>query len=252
VSAPHPPAHRGNARETRERPDVETASAAYARRFAGPVGEWMLAVQTSALRELLTPWPAARVLDVGGGHAQVAVPLAAADYQVTVTGSAAACRARLARLLADGDATFVLATPMPLPFADASFDVAVALRLLTHVEDWRALLRELCRVARFAVVVDFPESHGIHRLAAPLFRWKLAVEGNTRPYLAMRTAEVAAELAEQGFTDALARPQLFLPMALHRALGRAAVSRSLEAVARSSGLTRALGSPVLLRGTRRL
>jgi hypothetical protein len=36
-------------------------------------------------------------------------------------------------------------------------------------------------------------------------------------------------------------------MALHRALGSAGVARALEGAARPLGLTRALGSPVILR-----
>ena len=53
-------------------PDVETASDDYAARFAGPVGAWMLQVQERAVLELIAPWPGASVLDVGGGHAQLA------------------------------------------------------------------------------------------------------------------------------------------------------------------------------------
>jgi hypothetical protein len=39
-------------------------------------------------------------------------------------------------------------------------------------------------------------------------------------------------------------------MALHRALGRAGVSRALEGAAGALGLVRALGSPVIVRAER--
>ena len=64
-----------------ERADVETSSEGYARRFAGPVGRYFLKVQEEITLRLLAPWPRARVLDVGGGHAQLAPPLVAQGHQ---------------------------------------------------------------------------------------------------------------------------------------------------------------------------
>jgi 2-polyprenyl-3-methyl-5-hydroxy-6-metoxy-1,4-benzoquinol methylase len=76
----------------RETPDVETSSRAYARRFAGKVGAWFLAVQLRAVRKLLAPFgPGATLVDVGGGHGQLATPLAACGYEVTVLGSHPSC-----------------------------------------------------------------------------------------------------------------------------------------------------------------
>ena len=65
-------------------PDVETSSEDYARRFAGGVGAWFVEAQARITLELLAPWPRARVLDVGGGHAQLTGPLVEAGYDVTV------------------------------------------------------------------------------------------------------------------------------------------------------------------------
>jgi SAM-dependent methyltransferase len=227
-------------------PDVETASEAYARRFAGPVGEWLLAVQTAALRELLAPFPAAAVLDVGGGHAQVAVPLVADGHRVTVTGSDGTCRDRLDRLLPAGGFSFARSALHPLPFPDRGFDVVIALRLLTHVAPWEALLTELCRVSRAAVIVDYPPRGGLHRLAGPLFAWKRAVERDTRPYRRFAGDEIRAALRRAGWEQADERRELLLPLAFHRLLRRASLSRVLEAAGRRLGLTRRWGAPVLL------
>jgi SAM-dependent methyltransferase len=228
-------------------PDVETASDAYAHRFAGPVGEWLLAVQTAALRELLAPFAAATVLDVGGGHAQAAVPLVADGHRVTVTGSEESCRGRLDRLLPAGDFAFERCPLDALPFPDRSFEVVVALRLLAHAPRWDALLAELCRVARAAVVFDYPPRSGMHRLAGALYRWKVAVERDTRPYRRFPRGEVAASLARFGWEPAAQRRELLLPLALHRLVRRPAVSRPVEGTARRLGLTRRWGAPVLLR-----
>src|SRR5205823_2917232 len=137
------------------------------RRFAGEVGKFFLDVQTAKVLELLAPWPGARVLEVGGGHGQLAGPLAERGYSVTVTGSAAVCQERLGRELA-----FEVCDADRLPFPDRAFDVVMAVRLLTHLERWREALAEMCRVARRAVIVDYPDTRSFNRLYGALFAWK--------------------------------------------------------------------------------
>ena len=228
-------------------PDIETSSEDYARRFTGEVGEYFLAVQTAAVLEMLAPWPGARVLDVGGGHAQLAPPLMAQGFEVTVTGSAEVCRQRLDRALSPGSFAFQVCALDRLPFADRSFDVALAFRLLTHLDGWREQVAELCRVAARAVIVDYPDTRSFNRLYAPLFNWKKAVEGNTRTFHSFAPGEVPAELERHGFGRPVERRQFFLPMVVHRAVGRAGISRTAERVSAALGLTRRLGSPVILR-----
>ena len=58
-----------------ETADIETSSDGYAQRFAGAVGAWFLRVQEDATLRLLHAFPNARILDVGGGHGQLAPPL---------------------------------------------------------------------------------------------------------------------------------------------------------------------------------
>jgi SAM-dependent methyltransferase len=231
----------------RETPDVETASEGYARRFAGEVGRFFLDVQAAAVLELLSPWPAARVLEVGGGHAQLAAPLMERGHEVTVTGSAETCRERLDRSLTPGSFGFEVCGADRLPFPDRSFDVVVAMRLLTHLERWREALAEMCRVARSAVIVDYPDTRSFNRLYGALFAWKKAFEGNTRSFHCFRPGEVIAECARHGFGRPAVRRQLFVPMVVHRAMGRAGISRPVERASGFLGLTRALGSPVVLR-----
>jgi SAM-dependent methyltransferase len=235
-------------RET-ERPDLESSTDRYALRFAGATGEFLLGVQTRILMELMHPWPGARVLDVGGGHAQCAAPLARAGYRVTVLGTDARVFERARRLCGDS-VDHIVGDLLAPPVGDRSFDVVVCFRIMSHVSDWRELVRGLCRVAREAVVVDFPTPLSVNALAPLMFGWKKRVEQDTRAYGMMRTGEVQREMARHGFGDASVRPQFFWPMVLHRALGRPGVSRVMEAPARVLGLTRALGSPVILRAQR--
>lgn len=232
-------------------PDVETSSEEYAGRFTGPVGKLFLDIQRRAVLRLLAPWPGARVLDVGGGHAQLAPPLVQSGYRVTVAGSGEACRERLDQVLPAGAFAFRACDLLDLPFPDRSFDIVLAFRLLAHVERWRELVAELCRVADRAVIVDFSDTRSFNALYGPLFAWKKKIEGNTRTFITFRPGEVRAELTRHGFGRPEEIRQFFLPMVVHRAfgkaLGSAIPSRALEAVSSGLGLTRALGSPVILR-----
>ena len=227
--------------------DVETSSEGYARRFAGPVGRWFLEVQRKATLELLAPWPGATIVDVGGGHAQVAGPLTDAGYAVTVVGSRPDCGERVRDLVEAGRARFEWGDLLHLPFPDRSFDVALSYRLLPHVTRWPDLVAELCRVARRAVIVDYPTKRSVNAVAGTFFTAKKRVEGNTRPFAVFADAEIETVFAAHGFHATGRRPQFFWPMALHRGLGVAPLSRGLEAATRLFGLRRSLGSPVILR-----
>ncbi len=231
----------------REDADVETSSAGYAERFRGPVGHWFLDVQARTTLELLAPWPGARVLDVGGGHGQLAGPLADAGHEVTVYGSDAVCRERVRPLVDAGRARFQSGDLLHAPFPDRAFDAVLSFRLLSHVAAWPALVAELCRLASRAVVIDYPTRRSVNAFAGPLFDAKKNVEGNTRPFTVFRDADVEDAFRANGFRVTARRPQFFLPMALHRAHGRGGLARALESVPRVTRLTQALGSPVILR-----
>lgn len=234
-----------------ETADVETSTEDYARRFSGAVGRYFLKTQESIALRLLGRWPQARVLDVGGGHAQLAPQIVARGHALTVAGSHAVCRERLDRQLPAGSFEFRACDLLDLPFPDRSFDVVLAFRLLAHVPRWQELVAELARVADRAVIVDFSDTRSFNALYGPLFDWKKRIEGNTRTFITFRPGEVAAALARHGFGRPVEVRQFFVPMVVHRALGKvlgtAAPSRALEAVSSGLGLTRALGSPVILR-----
>jgi SAM-dependent methyltransferase len=231
----------------REDADVETSSDAYARRFAGPLGAFFLEVQARATLDLLKPWPGAGVLDVGGGHGQLTGPLVEARHPVTVLGSAPSCESRLRRWTRSGGARFVSGDLLATPFPDRSFDVVLSYRLLPHVKQWPELVGELARVARVAIVIDYPTHRSVNAVSGWTFGLKRGVEGDTRPFTVFRDAEVEAAFGEHGFVPTGRRPQFLFPMALHRAIGSASFARGLEAAGGALGLRRAFGSPVLLR-----
>ncbi|MDI6774777.1 MAG: class I SAM-dependent methyltransferase [Verrucomicrobiota bacterium] len=230
-----------------ETADIETSSDDYAARFSGPVGEWMLQAQERITLDLLGDATADSILDVGGGHGQLAVPLCRRGYKVTVLGSAESCRRRIRDIVDCGQCRFLVGNVVALPFADRSFDMALCFRLLTHCERWPALVSELCRVARRAVIADYPTSHSLNRIAPALFRAKKKLEGSTRAWRLFRCREVPNEFGRHGFRLSRRRAQFFLPMVLHRVLGNRAVSAAMEGACRRLGLTGLWGSPVIVR-----
>lgn len=230
-----------------ETADRETASDDYAARFAGPAGEYFLDVQARLTLELLHDLPGASVLDVGGGHGQLTMPLASRGYKVTVTGSADSCRARLDRYCPPGSFAYQTCNMLDLPFADRSFDVVMAFRLLPHVDRWQAVLKEMCRVASKAVVFDYPDKRSVNILYDLLFDLKKRMEGNTRTYTLFTRKEILAELRANKYSPPTLRPEFFLPMVVHRKLCAPKLSRAMEAMCGHAGLTRLFGSPIIVR-----
>jgi 2-polyprenyl-3-methyl-5-hydroxy-6-metoxy-1,4-benzoquinol methylase len=237
--------------DPREDADVVTSSDAYARRFAGALGGYFLERQAEAVLALLRPWPGASVLDVGGGHGQVTGPLVDAGYAVSVLGSAPECESRVRRFTSAGAARFLAADLLEPPLAERSFDVVLALRLLPHVHRVSAMVATLARLARAALVVDYPSRRSVNAVASPLFGLKQGVEGDTRPFRVFADRELEAEFAAHGFRPTGREPLFLLPMALYRAAGSAGLARAVEKAAKALRLTRALGSPVVLRLERR-
>jgi len=246
-SSPPPPAG-----PDREQPDVETASEDYARRFAGSVGAWFLDLQARSTLELLRRVPpGATILDVGGGHGQLAPALLEAGYDVVVLGSAPDAGTRIARYCETGRCRFTVGDLINLPYPARSFDVVISFRLLPHMRAWRRVIAEACRVARTMVIVDYPSRRSINVLSSRLFGLKRRIERNTRPFTLFRPRDIAGAFAEHGFAISGSAPQFLWPMVLHRAHGSRLVGGALEFLPRVSGLTRLLGSPVIARAERR-
>jgi 2-polyprenyl-3-methyl-5-hydroxy-6-metoxy-1,4-benzoquinol methylase len=170
---------------------------------------------------------------------------------VTVYGSTEACAARVRAWTESGRARFLAGSLDRLAAADRAFDVVVSYRLLPHVAVWETLVSELCRVAARAVLVDYATRRSLNAVAGPLFAAKRGVEGNTRPFAVFADAEVRAAFAASGFDTNAREPEFVLPMALHRAIGLASLSRAVEGASALVGLRRAVGSPVILRAVRR-
>lgn len=205
----------------------------------------MLEVQEKACFSLLESHERPlTILDVGGGHGQLAIPLARAGHHVTVLGSAPSCEKRIQPITHNGDARFVVGNVIDLPFPDRAFDVAISFRLLTHCSAWEKLVAELCRVAD-KVVVDYPTSQSLNAIAPRFFEAKKKVESNTRTWKLFRHREIRNAFSTHGFRPDGNRKQFFLPMVVHRMIKNRPLSCSLEKLFRALGITNLAGSPVV-------
>lgn len=233
-----------------ETADIETASDDYASRFSGPAGEFFIARQTEITLSLLKDFPGASVLDVGGGHAQLAVPLTKAGYKVTVTGSDDCCRKRLDQQLSPGSFEYLTCDSLALPFENESFDVVLAFRLLPHVDRWQELLAEMCRVAKKTLILDYPDRRSTNILYEQLFAMKKKMEGNTRTFTLFNREQIRQEMERNQFMVPVFKPEFFFPMVIHRKVKNKSISNALETTAKLTGMTNLFGSPIIFRSDR--
>jgi ubiquinone/menaquinone biosynthesis C-methylase UbiE len=231
-------------------PDIVTASSEYALRFSGATGAFFLQRQTAAVVSLLDRIGNDRcsVLEVGGGHAQLTQLFLDRGHSVTVHGSALSCFGRIAELEERyGDRIQrLLGSLKRVPVDDASFDVVCSIRLLAHVGSWQELVAEKCRLSRRFVICEFPTDQGVQRLASTLHPLKVRLEPDTRPFTTASVDAVHRELQRHGFRVVQVERQFVLPMALHRFIGSAPLSRAIERVLRGFGITRRIGSPAII------
>lgn len=230
-------------------PDRATCTREYASRFSGPIGEWFLEVQERMVLDMLDDLaPGSIVLDVGGGHGQLAPRLADAGFRVVVLGSAPECRRLIRSRLRSSRIGFAVVPFHRLPFPDGAADAVVSVRMLAHIRDWRRFVGEMCRVSSGPVVMDFPARRSVNVASSLLYSLKNRVEDDTtRPFRTVGRAEVEGAVRASGFRLSRAAAQYLWPMALHRALGRRGLARLIEAPFRTLGITDRVGSPVLAR-----
>lgn len=229
-----------------ETADIETSSDDYADRFSGEVGQYFLQEQLNIAIKQIELYGKATILDVGGGHAQLAVPLVEKGFDVTVTGSDDSCRQRLARFLPAQSYKYTTCNMLELPYPDNSFDIVLAFRLIPHVDRWKELVGELSRVARKAVIVDYPDIRSTNILNFLFFRLKKSLEGNTRPFGLFSRKQIGREFNKHGLVVVSFNPEFLLPMVVHRKIGSSIFSQLSEKVLSKLGLTRLFGSPVVV------
>jgi len=224
-----------------------------AMRFSGPIGRLIAETQERQIAAFLAPLEGRRILDVGTGTGRAAIALAKRGAAVTGIDAAAEMlqvaerRAREAGVAV----TFTRGDAHGLAFPDRSFDAVVCLRVLMHTPDWRASLRELCRVAADRVVFDYPSITSAAALQAVSRRVLHIVKPSVEAYRVFSGHSVAAVLQTEGFELGGQHKQFVLPIAFHKLFNSEPFTRGVEGVMERTGLMGLFGSPVTVVARRR-
>lgn len=225
-------------------------------RFSGPIGEFLQATQAAWLIQMIAPLATGAppeqplqgvsVIDVGTGTGRAAIGLAQVGAAVTGVDASAemldVARQRAAEL--GLTVTFDVADAHALPFASATCDVAVSLRVLMHTPDWRRCVRELCRVSRRRVIVDFPSLTSAAALESVWRHGRRALGAKVEAYRVMSERAVRQAFEAEGYRVTAIHRQFVLPIAIHKALGSRRATLAIEGALRAVGLLWLLGSPV--------
>ena len=132
-------------------------------------------VERIALRRLVPP-AGKRLLDIGAGFGRLSEFYRGYEEVVLLDYSRSLLRQAQARLGRDGPVRYVAANFYAMPFAGVTFDTAMMVRVVHHVEDVPALLGEVARVLAGGgtYVLEFASKRhlkAIFRYALRLQRW---------------------------------------------------------------------------------
>ncbi|NVE93356.1 methyltransferase domain-containing protein [Altererythrobacter lutimaris] len=227
-------------------PDTVTASEAYALRFSGDAGAYLLDVQELSLAAILNAEPrlpaGASFLDHAGTHGQVAPLLQQYGFARTVSASSMNLVDR-----ANTADPKIVGPLHKLDMASKVFDGVICVRLLAHTDDIDAAVAEMCRLARQTVIVDYPSQRSINLFSRWLFKYKKHIERDTREFTSVSDRRLIKAFERNGFRLNVIERQFFIPMAIHRAVGSNRLMKGIEALARGLGLTRLMGNPAVAR-----
>ena len=154
---------------------------------------------------------------------------------------------RIQHLVENQTCTFEVGNVIDLPYEDQSFDVVIAFRLVTHCKQWPLLLTELARVARKAVIIDYPTKQSLNAMAPLFFKAKKMVEKNTRNWTSFHHQEIMPPFEAASFKFGEQKREFYLPMVFHRIMKCRSCSIMFEKFFRVIGLTQLGGSPIIVK-----
>lgn len=221
-------------------------------RFGGPIGQLVQHTQEVLLMAAFGPIQGRTILDVGTGTGRAALAFARAGAVVTGIDASEEMLAVARRSAAERKltATFQLGDAHAIPFADRQFDCAVSLRVIMHTPDWERCVQELCRVAKWRIVVDFPSARSAAALESRSRRKKLERGDKVEAYRTIGEDDVRGVIEAAGFKVIGVHKQFVLPINFHKLFNAPALTESVEAILRFTGLLKVFGSPVTMTAER--
>ncbi len=223
--------------------DFHTSTEMYAKRFDGKAGEMILNRQSGLLFSFLGNIEGKKVLDVGAGHGQSAEVVLSKGGHLTAYGSGENSFYQLNKIIREKgySVKFKVGKLYKLPFEEKAFDVAISLRMISHLPDWTVFLKELCRVAKESVIVDFAPGSSLKLFS---FFLKKRTEVASRQFTTQSVDEIRRVAAGSGFISRNFERQFIIPLCFHRML-KGTLLLPLERMAQKFHLTRFVGGPVL-------
>jgi SAM-dependent methyltransferase len=186
-------------------------------RFGGASGAWVNAQEIELVRALLPPFR--RALDLGCGTGRLTRALAQHGRVVGLDAS----RAMLVEAQSENGFALAQGDAFALPFADASFDAVVALRVVFHFANLESLLVQVARVVAPCGVFVFDTYLWSPRAWLPLdpARWGGGVFVHPPARVETIAARLGWQIARREFCF-LFSPYIYrrLPLTIVHALAR--------------------------------
>lgn len=221
-------------------------------RFGGPIGEIVQHTQEVLLMAAFGPIRGRTVLDVGTGTGRAALAFARAGAVVTGIDASEEMLAVARRTAEERKLTamFQAGDAHAIPFGDKSFECAVSLRVIMHTPDWKQCVTELCRVAKWRVVVDFPSARSAAALESRSRQKKQARGEKVEAYRVLAVDDVRAVIEAAGFKVIGVHKQFVLPINFHKLFNSPMFTTAVETTLATFGLLNLFGSPVTITAER--
>jgi ubiquinone/menaquinone biosynthesis C-methylase UbiE len=217
-------------------------------RYGSRFGQYLENFEASTFLHLLNP-EYTTVLDLGAGTGKLTIQLLLLSKEVIAADNSSEMLG-VAKLKANElglEIKAVACDANRLSFKDGAFECVFSSRTLMNLSDWRNGVREICRVSRGELVIDFPSNFSFASIDVILKKLIKLFRPETRVYNTISMNEASEEIRKNGFRTIHAEKQFFMPLAFHRCLNYPAISIKFERIFRILHITNLFGNPIVMK-----
>lgn len=220
-------------------------------RYGGAFGQYLHDLELSTFLSLMGS-SYKNVLDVGAGTGKLCIPLSLKSERVVAVDFSTeminvAIRKAEKRNI---KLNMIVCDAQRLCFKDKTFDCVISSRLLMHLSDWRAGIRELSRVSKEALIFDLPSFVSFAGIDSLFKIFKKLIKAKGQTYNTFFIKDVASELQSHNFKIIKLRRQFSIPIYVHRRLNNPGISKKIEKFIGKFGISRLVGSTVVIKAVR--